>query len=94
MKRYILAFAALVSLAAGDITAAQAQRFEVDPGGVYVGRDRYDGYRDRYRGSYNQYGGGGDSCRMWRHQCAHNWGRGRMFDVCMQRRAAVRACGR
>jgi hypothetical protein len=95
MKRYVMALAALVALSAGEITTAQAQQFEVGPGGVYVGRDRYDGYnRDRYRDSYNRYGGGGDSCGMWRHQCALNWGTGRMFDICMQRRAAVVACGR
>ena len=95
MKRYALALAALVTLSAGEITTAQAQQFGVGPGGVYVGRDRDDGYnRDRYRDAYNRYGGGGDSCGMWRHQCALNWGRGRMFDICMQRRAAVVACGR
>jgi hypothetical protein len=96
MKRYVLALAALVALSAGEITAAQAQRFEVGPGGVYVGRDGYDGYnRDRYRGSYNQYGGGGDSCGMWLHECARSYGRGTdMYGICMQRRAAVRACGR
>ena len=65
MRRYVLALAALVALSAGEITTAQAQRFEVGPGGVYVGRDGYDGYRrDRYRGSYNAYGRGG-SCGYW-----------------------------
>ena len=95
MKRYILALAALVTLTAGEIVAAQAQQFEVGPGGVYVGRDRYDGYnRDRYRGSYNRYGGG-DSCGMWLHECARSYGRGTDgYEICMQRRAAVVACGR
>jgi hypothetical protein len=95
MKRYALAFAALIALGAGEIATAQAQQFEVGPGGVYVGRDRYDGYdrRERYRGGYNRYEGG-NSCGMWRQQCAVNWGTGHMFDVCMQRRAALVACGR
>jgi len=95
MKRYVLALGALVALSAGEITSAQAQQFEVGPGGVYVGRDRYNGYdrRERYRGGYNRHEGG-NSCGMWRQQCATNWGTGRMFDVCMQRRAALVACGR
>ena len=53
MKRYALAFAALIALGAGEIATAQAQQFEVGPGGVYVGRDRYDGYRERR--SYDGY---------------------------------------
>lgn len=90
MKRNALALAALVVLSAGEITAGKAM--EGDPGGVYVGRHRYQGYdRDRYYGSYNRFGG--DSCGMWRDQCALNWGSGRMFDICMHRRAAVAACG-
>jgi hypothetical protein len=94
MKRYILAFAALVALSTGEIAMAQAQQFEVGPGGVYVGGDRYGGYnRERYRGAYNRFEGG-NSCGMWRQQCAANWGTGHMFDICMQRRAAVVACGR
>jgi hypothetical protein len=93
MKRYILAFAALVALGAGEIATAQAQQFEVGPGGVYVGRGRYDYDRRPYRGAYNRYEGG-NSCGMWRQQCAANWGTGQMFYVCMQRRAAVIACGR
>ena len=95
MKRFVLALAALVALSAGEITAAQAQQFEVGPGGVYVGRDRYDGYnRDRYRDSYNRYGGGGDSCGMWRHECARSYGGTGLYETCMSRRAAVEACGR
>jgi hypothetical protein len=94
MKRYVLALAALVALSAGEITAAQAQRFEVGPGGVYIGRDRSDGYnRYRYRDSYNRYGGGGDSCGMWRHECARSYGGTGLYETCMQRRAAVVACG-
>ena len=77
MKRYVLAFAALIALGAGEIATAQAQQFEVGPGGVYVGRDRYDGY-NRERRSYNRYEGG-NSCGMWRQQCAANWGRGHML---------------
>ena len=91
MKRYVLALAALVALSAGEITAAQAQRFQVGPDGVYVGRDRD---RDRYRDSYNRYGGGGDSCGMWRHECARSWGGTGLYETCMQRRAAAEACGR
>ena len=93
MNRYILAFAALISLGAGEITTAKAQQIEAGPRGMYVGRDRYDGYhRERHRGSYNRYGS--NSCGMWRQQCAANWGTGQMFNVCMQRRAAVVACRR
>ncbi|MGY3549415.1 hypothetical protein ACVWXP_006981 [Bradyrhizobium sp. USDA 4463] len=94
MKRYLLALAALVALGASGITTAKAVEFDVGPGGVYVGQHRYRDYdRDRYYGSYNRYGGG-DSCGMWRQQCALNWGTGYMFDRCMSRRAAVVACGR
>ena len=93
MKRYVLAFAALVTLSTGAMTAANAVEFDVGPGGVYVGPHRYHQYdRDRFYGSYNRYGGGG-SCGYWRHACARNWGTGHMFDVCMQRREAVAACG-
>jgi hypothetical protein len=52
MKRYILALAALVTLTAGAVTAANAVEFGVGPNGVYVGPDRYD----RYGESYNEYG--------------------------------------
>ena len=54
MKRMILALAAVVTLAAGAVTTANAVEFGVGPGRVYVGPDRY--YR-HYGGEY--YG----SCR-------------------------------
>ena len=92
MMRYVLAIAAMAAMGVGEITTAQAQQFEVGPGRVYVGRDRYEGYdRPRYSGAYKRYEGG-NSCGMWRQQCAANWGTGQMIDVCMQRRAAVVAC--
>lgn len=95
MKRHMLILAALATLGAGGVSAANAQHFEVGPRGVYVGHDRYDGYqRERFRGSYNRYGGG-DSCGMWLHECARSYGEGSYkYDICMQRPAAVRACGR
>jgi hypothetical protein len=46
MKRSILTLAALLTLAAGGVTTANAVEFGVGPGGVYVGPDRY----------YRQYG--------------------------------------
>jgi len=49
MKRMILALAAVITLAAGAVTTANAVEFGVGPGGVYVGPDRY--YRD-YGGEY------------------------------------------
>jgi hypothetical protein len=92
MKKSVLALAALLALSAGEITPAHAQRFDVGPGGVYVDRDGYEGYgRDRYRGSYRREPIA--TCGYWRQQCAENWGTGHMFGVCMQRRAAVIACG-
>jgi hypothetical protein len=60
MKRYLLALAALVTLSAGAVTAANAVEFGVGPNGVYVGPDRY--YRDYDRGAY-AYGGYG-GCRI------------------------------
>lgn len=95
MKRYVLALAALVTLSAGAVTTANALEFDVGPGGVHVGEHRYyRGYdRDRYYGSYNQYGGG-DSCGMWRHECARSYGGTGLYETCMSRRAAVIACGR
>jgi hypothetical protein len=91
MKKCILALAALFALSAGAMTAAQAQRFDVGPGGVYVDRDGYEGYRrERYRESRREPIA---TCGYWRQQCAENWGTGHMFGVCMQRRAAVIACG-
>jgi hypothetical protein len=49
IKRYVLALAALVTLGAGAVTSAKAVEFDVGPGGVYVGPDRYRDYdRDRY----------------------------------------------
>ena len=95
MKRYVLVLAALVTLSAGAVTTAKAVEFDVGPGGVYVGQHRYHDYdRDRrYYGSYNRCGGG-DSCAMWRHECARSWGASGGYEICMQRRAAVVACGR
>jgi hypothetical protein len=54
MKRMILALAAVVTLAAGAVTTANAFEFGVGPGGVYVGPDQYyrhydDGYYDGCR---------------------------------------------
>lgn len=93
MKRYVLALAALVALTAGEITTAKAVEFDVGPGGVYVGQHRYRDYdRDRYYGSYNRYGG--DSCGMWRHECARSYGGTGLYETCMSRPAAVAACGR
>jgi hypothetical protein len=94
MKRYCLALAALLALGASGITAAQAVEFDVGPGGVYVGQHRYRDYdRNRYYDSYNRYGGG-DSCGMWRHECARSYGGTGLYETCMSRRAAVVACGR
>jgi len=94
MKRYILSLTALVALSAGEMTTAKAVEFDVGPGGVYVGQHRYRDYdRDRFYGSYNRYGG--DSCGMWLHECARSYGEGsRRYEICMQRPAAVQACGR
>lgn len=94
MKRSILALTALVALTAGEITTAKAVEFDVGPGGVYVGPHRYRDYdRGRFYGSYNRYGG--DSCGMWLHECARSYGRGtRLYEICLQRPAAVEACGR
>lgn len=51
MKRSILALAALLTLAAGGVTTANAVEFGVGPGGVYVGPDRYyRHYGDEYYG--------------------------------------------
>ena len=50
MKRMILALAAVVALAAGAVTTANAVEFAVGPGGVYVGPDRY--YRHYGEGYY------------------------------------------
>jgi len=98
MKRYVLALAALLALSVGEMTTAKAVEFNVGPGGIYVGHDRYRDYgRDRNYGSYNRYGGeyGGESCGYWAHACAHEYGSGtRLFEICMTRRAAVVACGR
>ncbi|HWX61664.1 hypothetical protein [Bradyrhizobium sp.] len=59
MKRYLLALAALVTLAAGAVTTANAVEFGVGPNGVYVGPDRYHQYRDYDRDAYGygSYGG-------------------------------------
>jgi len=95
MKRYVLALAALLALSAGAVTTAKAVEFDVGPGGVYAGPHRYyHGYdRDRFYGSYNRYGGG-DSCSMWRHECARSYGGTGLYGTCMSRPAAVAACGR
>ena len=51
MKRMILALAALLTLASGAVTTANAVEFGVGPGGVYVGPDRYERhYGDEYYG--------------------------------------------
>jgi hypothetical protein len=57
MKRFILALAALVTLSAGAVTAANAVEFGVGPNGVYVGPDRDRYYHERY---YDDYG----NCRV------------------------------
>ena len=51
MKRYILALAAVIGLAAGAVTTANAVEFSVGPGGVYAGPDRfYRHYGEGYNG--------------------------------------------
>ena len=50
MKQIILALAAVVALAAGAVTTANAVEFAVGPGGVYDGPDRY--YRHYGEGYY------------------------------------------
>ena len=50
MKRSILMLAALVTLTAGAVSAANAVEFAVGPGGVYAGPDRYRHYGDEYYG--------------------------------------------
>ena len=51
MKRSILVLAALLTLAAGGVTTANAVEFGVGPAGVYVGPDRYyRQYGDEYYG--------------------------------------------
>ena len=55
MKRMILAFAAVLTLAAGTAIPARAVEFGVGPGGVYVGPHEH-----HYRG-YNEYNR--DDCR-------------------------------
>jgi hypothetical protein len=61
MKRYLLPLAALVTLTAGTVTAANAVEFGVGPNGVYVGPGYHRYYRDydydRDRDAYNAYGG-------------------------------------
>ncbi len=60
MKRYLLAFAASVALAAGAATAAKAVEFDVGPGGVRVG----PGYHDRYYRDRDAYGYERRGCRV------------------------------
>ncbi len=54
MRRFIIAFAALGALTAGTATTASAVEFNVGPGGVYVGPDRYydNGYYREYSRDY------------------------------------------
>ena len=55
----ILALAAVVTLAAGAVTTANAFEFGVGPGGVYVGPDDdgyYDGCRTVIYHRINQFG--------------------------------------
>ena len=94
MKRYVLAFAALITLSASAVTTAKAVEFDVGPGGVYVGQHRDHDYdRDRrYYRSYNRYDVG--SCDMWRNECARSYGGTRGYGICMQRQEVVIACGR
>ena len=54
MKLCMLAITALLTLAAGTMTAANAVEFNVGPGGVYVGPDHYRPY----------YPGYGENCRV------------------------------
>jgi hypothetical protein len=58
MKRFLIGFAALATLAGGMATTASAVEFGVGPGGVYVGPDRYD--HRYYRDYSDDYGG----CRV------------------------------
>jgi hypothetical protein len=55
MKRYMLAFAALVTLTAGTVTA-NALDVGIGPNGVYVGPNRHQYYNE----SGNEYG----NCRV------------------------------
>ena len=49
MKRMILALAAVVTLATGAVTTANAVEFGVGPGGFYAGPDRhYRHHHDEY----------------------------------------------
>jgi hypothetical protein len=80
MKRYILALAALVTLGAGTVTSAKAVEFDVGPGGVYVGPQRYRDYdRDRYYGARDRYEGG---CRVVIERRTNRYGE----DVTVRRR--------
>lgn len=60
MKKYVLAFAALLTLTGGAVTSAKAVEFDVGPNGVYVGPRDHGYHRDYYRDSYNRYG----NCRV------------------------------
>jgi hypothetical protein len=55
MKRYMLAFAALVTLTAGTVVTANALDVGIGPNGVYVGPNRHHDY-------YNESGNG--NCRV------------------------------
>ena len=59
MKRSMLSLAAIMVLAAGGATAANAVELDVGPGGVYVSPHR-DHYRYRDYDAYNRY----DRCRV------------------------------
>jgi len=51
MKRMMFTLAAVVALAAGAVTTANAVEFGVGPDGVYAGPDRYyRNYGDEYYG--------------------------------------------
>lgn len=54
MKRYMLAFATLVTLTAGTVVTANALDVGIGPNGVYVGPNRHH--------YYNEYSGG--DCRV------------------------------
>jgi hypothetical protein len=56
MKRYMLAFAALVTLTAGTVVTANALDVGIGPNGVYVGPNRHHYYNE----SGNEYG----NCRV------------------------------
>jgi hypothetical protein len=56
MKRYMLAFAALVTLTAGTAVTANALDVGIGPNGVYVGPNRHH--------YYNEYNNESENCRV------------------------------